>query len=201
MDIAEEDVRDELLVQRAREGKKTAFDALVRRYQGQVVAIAQSVVGEFHLAKDAAQNAFAKAYFGLERFRGDAKFKTWLIRIVLNEARSVRRREWAKKFFFVSKARSGSDETIGYVLELLPSAEPLPQDVLAAEELRQSMARAIGTLPQRERDVIMLHYFEHFTLSEVAEALNIALGTVKAHLAHGLEKLKSTITKAGVHHE
>ncbi|OGX05992.1 MAG: hypothetical protein A3G87_04780 [Omnitrophica bacterium RIFCSPLOWO2_12_FULL_50_11] len=198
--MGEQTIPDELLVERAREGNQAAFDALVLRYQGQAVAIAQSVVGEFHLAKDAAQNAFAKAYFGLKGFRSEAKFKTWLIRIVLNEARSVRRKERVRRFFFVSKARREGSGTIESVLEFVPSSEPLAQEVLSSEELKESIGRAIGTLPPRERDVLILHYFECLTFSEVAETLNVALGTVKAHLAHGLGKMKSIVTKAGVPH-
>ncbi|MBI4395104.1 MAG: hypothetical protein HY583_02790, partial [Candidatus Omnitrophica bacterium] len=71
---------DELLVQKARQGNRDAFGVLVCRYQTQAVLVAHSVLKNMELAKDASQNAFAKAYFGLSKFRQDAQFKTWLFR-------------------------------------------------------------------------------------------------------------------------
>ena len=90
---------DEVLAERASKGNREAFDALVLRYQFSAVLMAQSVLRNFELAKDASQNAFAKAYFRLSSFRKDSKFKTWFFRIVLNEAKDVLRKEKSRGLF------------------------------------------------------------------------------------------------------
>ena len=184
---------DETLVAQAREGNRDAFGALVSRYQTQAILIAQGVLRNLESAKDASQNAFAKAYFGLKSFRGDAKFKTWLFRIVLNEAKDVYRKEVARglfKFWSGRETEEGEGESI---LEMIPSEEPSPRETYESQEMKTRLERAIYQLPEREREVFILRYLNSLQLSEVAETLGMAIGTVKAHLAHGSGKLKSIL--------
>lgn len=184
---------DELLVRSAREGSREAFDALVRRYQFQAVALTRSILRNFELAEDASQNAFAKAYFALAHFREDSKFKTWFFRILINEAKDVLRREKVRGLFrFVRETDREDDESVS-ILELIPSHDRSPKEALEAEEAKERLDRAIRQLPSREQEVFILRYLQGLSLAEVAEALGIALGTVKAHLAHGSNKLKSIL--------
>src|SRR3989338_6623182 len=184
---------DEALVMKARQGDRDAFGVLVRRYQAQAILIAQSVLKNFELSKDASQNAFAKAYFGLSRFRGEAKFKTWLFRIVINEAKDVYRKEKARGLFKVWSGHETEDEDMRSVLEVIPSGGQSPREVFEEQETKQHLERAIYGLPEREREVFILRYLNGLELSEVAETLGIALGTVKAHLAQGIQKLRSIL--------
>ena len=184
---------DEALVDSARLGHREAFDALVRRYQFQAVSIARGVLGNSELAKDASQNAFAKAYFGLKSFRGDSKFKTWFYRILINEAKDVLRKEKARGLFrFLREAEDEEGESES-ILEVIPSPGRLPQEEVEAQETRSRLEQAIRRLPPMEREVFILRYFQDLPLDEVAGALGIAVGTVKAHLAHGLAKLKLSL--------
>ena len=112
---------DELLVQKARQGNRDAFGVLVRRHQAQAVLIAQSVLRNLELAKDASQNAFAKAYFGLDRFREEAQFKTWLFRIVFNEAKDIYRKEKARGLFKFWSPRQAEEEEES-ILEIIPAS-------------------------------------------------------------------------------
>ncbi len=191
---------DEALVARARQGNRDAFGALVHRYQNQAVVIAQSVLKNLELAKDASQNAFAKAYLGLGRFREDAKFKTWLFRIVINEAKDVYRKEKSRGLFKFWTPRETEENEEESILEIIPSSGQSPREAFEAQEIRTRLESAINELPEREREVFILRYLNGLALSEVAEALGIALGTVKAHLAHGIEKLRVILTpeKMGV---
>ena len=181
---------DEALVARAREGNRDAFGALVLRYQARAVVIAQSILKNLELAKDASQNAFAKAYFGLGRFREEAKFKTWLFKIVVNEAKDVYRKERSRGLFKFWSAQETEEHETESILETIQSSGQSPREAFETREAKERLERAIDELPEREREVFMLRYLSGLALSEVAETLGIAIGTVKAHLAHGTEKLK-----------
>ena len=181
---------DEALVEKARQGDRDAFGLLVLRYQAQAVLIAQSVLKNFELAKDASQNAFTKAYFGLARFREDAKFKTWLFRIVLNEAKDVYRKEKTRGLFKFWVGHESGEHDEEPILEVIPASGQSPREAYEAEETKKQLERAMEHLPDREREVFILRYLNGLSLSEVAETLEIAIGTVKAHLAHGTERLK-----------
>ena len=184
---------DEVLIVKARQGDRDAFGTLVLRYQAQAILIAQSVLRNLELAKDASQNAFAKAYFGLSRFRGDAKFKTWLFRIVVNEAKDTYRKEKARGLFRFWAAPSAAEEDSEPILEVIPSGGQSPRDAYEAQEVKERLEGAIYSLPERERDVFILRYLNGLAISEVAETLGIAVGTVKAHLSQGTIKLKSIL--------
>lgn len=184
---------DEALIAKARQGDRDAFGALVTRYQAQAILIAQSVLRNSELAKDASQNAFAKAYFGLGSFREDAKFKTWLFRIVVNEAKDTYRKEKARGLFKFWSAPSAAEEDSEPILEVIPSGGQSPRDAYEAGEVKERLEGAIYSLPERERDVFILRYLNGLAISEIAETLGIASGTVKAHLAHGTVKLKSML--------
>lgn len=185
---------DEILVRKAREGDREAFDALVRRYQLQAVLMAQTVLRNFELAKDASQNAFAKAYFGLKGFREQAKFKTWFFRIVLNEAKDVRRKEQARGMFrFWTGKETEENEQPEAILEIIPSRERSVRETLDAEAVKKKVEEAVDRLPERERDVFILRYFQELPITEVAEVLGMAIGTVKAHLAQGSQRLKAIL--------
>jgi RNA polymerase sigma-70 factor (ECF subfamily) len=187
------DLSDQVLVAKAREGDRTAFDALVLRHQNKAVLIAQGVLKNFEWAKDASQNAFVKAYFGLKNFREEANFKTWLFKIVLNEARDVYRKERARGLFKFQANRE-TEEGEESILDSVPTSTASPREVFEAQEAKERLERALKRLPGREREVFILRYLNDLSLSEIAETLGIALGTVKAHLAHGNERLKTILT-------
>src|SRR3989338_750405 len=183
---------DELLVQKARQGNRDAFGVLVCRHQAQAILIAQSVLRNLELAKDASQNAFAKAYFGLDRFREEAQFKTWLFRIVFNEAKDIYRKEKARGLFKFWSPRQAEEEEES-ILEIIPASGQSPREAFEDQEIKKQLEQAIYQLPEREREVFILRYLNGLQLSEVAETLGIAVGTVKAHLAQGTQKLKSIL--------
>ncbi len=183
---------DELLVKRAREGSPEAFDALVLRYQYKAVALANSILRSEELAKDASQNAFAKAYFGLKNFKEQSKFKTWLFRIIINEAKDTLRKEKSRGLYKMQHD-SDRDEDAPSILELIPSSARSAKEEVEAQETKQRLEEAIRKLPEREREVFILRYLNDLSLAEVAESLGLAVGTVKAHLSHGLEKMRSML--------
>ena len=187
------DLSDQVLVTKASEGDKSAFDALVLRYQNKAVLIAHGVLKNFELAKDASQNAFVKAYFGLKGFRREANFKTWLFKIVLNEARDVYRKEKSRGLFKFQNTRE-TEEGEESILDLLPEMGASPREVFEAREAKERFERSLNRLPEREREVFILRYLNDLSLSEISETLGMALGTVKSHLAHGNDRLKTILS-------
>jgi RNA polymerase sigma-70 factor, ECF subfamily len=187
------DLSDQVLAAKAREGDKNAFDALVLRHQTRAILLAQGVLKNFELAKDVSQNAFAKAYFGLKNFRAEANFKTWLFKIVLNEARDAYRKEKARGLFKFQTSRE-TEEGEESILESIPEDMLSPRDVFEAKEAKDRLERALKQLPERERHVFILRYLNDLSLAEISETLGMALGTVKAHLAHGHERLKTILS-------
>lgn len=188
---------DEELVRTARQGNSEAFDALVLKYQYQAVALAQSILRNSELAKDASQNAFTKAYFGLKNFREGSQFKTWLFRIIINEAKDTLRKEKSRGLFKFQQETAQEDGSQS-ILELIPARSRSPKEEWEAKEAKEKLEEAILILPEREQKVFILRYLNHLSVAEVAQTLDIADGTVKAHSAHALEKVKSYFEKVGV---
>jgi RNA polymerase sigma-70 factor, ECF subfamily len=199
-DTARTPATDAELVTDARSGSRAAFDALVLRYQGQAVAVAQSVLRNFELAKDAAQNAFVKAYLGLGSFREDAKFKTWFIRIVFNEAKTVWRKERARGAHVNVNTQAGDADEAQSIYEVIPSQARGPDEEAQGQEIRRCVERAARALPERQQEVFVLRYLEGFQLGEVADILEISVGTVKAHLSQAGDKVRQRLRKEGTYH-
>jgi RNA polymerase sigma factor (sigma-70 family) len=174
------------LVRRARRGEVSAYEELVRRYQGIAHRTAYLITGEAAEAEDAAQQAFVKAFGALGRFDPDRPFRPWLLRIVGNEARNLRR----------SAGRRAA-------LELVVSREPeqlaaSPEAEALDRERRESLMAAVSGLGEADRQVIGLRYFLDLTEAEMAEALGVAPGTVKSRLSRAMGRLREAMASAGL---
>ncbi|MBI4387664.1 MAG: sigma-70 family RNA polymerase sigma factor [Candidatus Omnitrophica bacterium] len=192
---------DAVLIARARDGDRNAFAALVRAHQQEVVMIAYGILQNWELAKDASQNAFVKVYFGLKQFRGDSQFKTWLFRITINETKDLLRKERSRGLFKMVQDHAGEEGSSQSILEMIPAPDDSPRAIFEMKDQKQKLEEAIKKLPEREREVFLLRYFHGLLLSEISEILNLAVGTVKAHLAHGVEKLKLVFTPSASFHQ
>lgn len=168
------------LVERARGGDAEAFRELVERYQDRVFALARRMVGDREEAEEVAQDAFLRAWRALPRFRGDARFSTWLYRITYRRAcdaaaslRSRRRRE-------------RDLETAGAIADTAPAAG-----------LREGEAleRLIASLPEAQRAAITLFYYQDRSLGEVARILDLTEGTVKTHLHRARAALRRALRR------
>jgi RNA polymerase sigma-70 factor (ECF subfamily) len=169
------EVLDEQLVERAATGgDNQAFAELVRRHQGKVRGLLLRLTGSPPLADDLAQEVFLRAYRGLVGFEGRARFSTWLYRIAYN--------------VFLNH-RSRSKELAALPLGF-DSQTAAPDGELSANRLdmRRDLAGAIAALPERYRAVVTLYYLEDVSYPEIADVLDLPLGTVKTHL-HRAKKL------------
>ena len=178
------------LVQKAREGNLDAFSQLVEAYQVRVVHLANSFTGNLEDARDAAQEAFVKAYENLSSFEEHSQFYTWLYRIVVNTCKDFLRKKKFRGYFPLWL----KDEDGGVALSFdLPDKTKNAGEELVNRELGVELKKAMEELPFQQKSVFVLRYLEGLKLEEIAETLGIETGTVKAHLWQATTKMKSML--------
>jgi len=174
---------DTELVERAKHGDQDAYADLVTRYQSIAARTAYVITGTQIDAEDAAQEAFVKAYYALDRFRAGAPFRPWLLRIVANEA--INRRKAAGRRptvdLSVVEDRASSDTALS------------PEAAALAAERRGRVLAAVRALRDDDRLVIAYRYFFDLSEAEMADALGVARGTVKSRLSRALARLRESL--------
>ena len=170
--------RDDELVRRAREGDDEALSRLVERHHEMAYRVAMGYTRDPDLAGDVTQNAFVKAMRGLARFRGDSRFRTWLMSIVANEARSQLRSQGRRRE------------------SALEDAPPVRAATVAVDEgviERQEEGRARGLLsrlPEKQRLSVLLRVDEGLSFREVGELIGSSEGAARVNYHHGIRKLR-----------
>ena len=177
-------LEDPELIERAKRGDTDAYATLVQRYQAFAVQVAYLVSGDVAEAEDAAQQAFVKAYYALDRLRPGASLRPWLLRIVVNEARNLRK---AAQRRIHREARAAGRPASG---ETAPSAE----DTALEREERSALLAALMRLREGDRLVISARYFFDLSEAEIAQALGMARGTVKSRLSRALGRLRESFS-------
>ena len=165
-----------------------AYEGLVQRHQAAAHRTAYVISGSAADAEDAAQDAFVKAFYALDKFRRDAPFRPWLLKIVANEARNRRRSATRRTRLAL---RAGDEGPSG-------GAAPSPEAVALTRADRAAVLAAVETLREKDREVLVMRYFMEMSEAQMAEALECARGTVKSRLSRALARLKSVLEKEGV---
>jgi RNA polymerase sigma-70 factor, ECF subfamily len=173
------------VVDRAQQGDVEAYEHLVRAYQALAGRTAYVITGNAADAQDATQEAFVKAYAALPRFRPEAPFRPWLLRIVANEAIS-RRRASARISRLALRAAEGRP---------WEDAAPSPEGAALAREAREQLLAAMSRLRPEERLVLAYRYWFDLPEAEIAAALGCARGTVKSRLSRAIRRLRSTMAE------
>ena len=157
------------LVIRAQSGEVDAYGEVVSRFQDMAVGYGYSLLGDFHLAQDAAQEAFLEAYRDLPNLREPAAFPGWFRRIAFKHCDRIARRK----------------RVVTVPLELaaeLPAEGADPADAVQRRELRESVLAAIRSLPDAERETTTLFYIDGYSQQDIAGFLEVPVGTVKSRL-------------------
>ena len=173
-----------------RGGTAGAFDDLVRRHQERVHRLACRILGDTDAALDAAQEAFVKAWKALPQFKGDARFSTWITRIVINQCRNeLRRRRTVKHTQPLSlDARvAGADTTVG---SLVPATGPEPWEAARGREVSRALEASLHELDGEAREVLLLRASEDLSYDAVAEILDVPVGTVRSRLHRARGELR-----------
>ena len=180
---------DAALVRLARSGDTDAFGRLVARHETRVYALIARVLGANGTADDVddtAQDVFVQAWRALPRFREESRFSTWLHRIATNMAI----KQWHRV-----KRRAGivaTEDLPNTVRAALASDGPGPEEVTTRNARDRDLRDAIEKLPEKQRTVILLHYFEDYACEEIAGLLGCSVGTVWSRLHYGCRKLRDT---------
>ena len=179
---------DSALVARAQSGDYRAFEELVRRYRNEVFALAHHFVHNREDAWDVAQEVFIKAHRALRHFRGDAAFKTWLMRITSNQCKDYlkKRRLETVPFDEAVETKAGS------------RAQLDPGRASEARETGEAILKAVDALPMKHRTAFVLREFEGLSYEEMAGVMACSVGTVMSRLHHARKKLQRALTQMGV---
>lgn len=168
------------LVERAQRGDASAHRALYDAHVDRIYRLTYRMTGRDHLARELTQDTFVRAFAGMQGFRGDAAFGTWLhtiaVSVTLNELKR-RKREQAREAPF--------EEAL-----TMRSVGPLSDPVL-----RERVQKAVDELPEGCRTVFLMHDAEGFTHEEIAAALGVTAGTSKAQLSRGRAKLRVALAE------
>ena len=185
----------ELVQQFQREHDQAAFDQLVERHSDRAFQLAYSILQNRQDAEEVVQDAFIRIYRSLGNFRGDAKFSTWMYRIVVNLCNNKFR--W-------NKVR-GANCTISIDAPLpnaegdedlrleLPSSDASPNEQAEFADLRERLEKAMATLPESYRTAVMLRNVQQLDYEEIAKILDCAVGTVKSRINRGRELLRQAL--------
>ena len=180
---------DQLLVERVQRGDKTAFDALVLKYQHKIVKLVSRYVYEPAEAQDIAQETFIKAYRALPRFRGDSAFYTWIYRIAINTAKN----------YLVANSRRPVDQQLDlqdpeqYEMNARLKDVDTPESMLLTDEIQATVEGAIQELPEELRTAIVLRELEGMSYEEIAAAMDCPVGTVRSRIFRAREAISERL--------
>lgn len=178
----------EELVQRAKDGDKTAFEQLVVENQRGVYSLALRYTGNREDALDISQEAFFRAYKGLPFFQGDSAFSTWLYRLTINVSIDFLRRN-KKKNTTPFSALGETDQVID-----IPDTKSSPEKSAEAGELKEALSGALQTLSDEHRAIFILRAMHELSYTEIADILDLEEGTVKSRLSRARDKLRKILS-------
>lgn len=182
------------IVAELKAGSEEAYSWLIAHYHQPIYSLVYRIVNDPADAADTTQEVFLKAFRGMKRFNGESSLKTWLYRIAIHEA-SNQRRWW---FRHKSKENSvaGQEDENGNSFDLcdtLIDPGESPFELLAHEEIRIRVEAELSQVPEPYRATVLLRDIEGLSYEEIAEVLQVSLGTVKSRLIRGRDALKKRL--------
>lgn len=180
---------DREIIQDVLNGNKDLFEVLVARYEKSIFNYIYGLVRQRQEAEDLTQEAFVKAFFALQTYNCSFEFSTWMYRIARNVCLDYFRRQKIRSFLSLN-APVGEEE--GEFGDFLADGKD-PEEGILKGELLERLSKAIGELPLKFREVIVLHYVEELPYEEIAKILNLPVGTVKTYIHRAKGKLKELL--------
>ncbi|HRE89136.1 MAG TPA: sigma-70 family RNA polymerase sigma factor [Myxococcota bacterium] len=185
---------DQALVERAVQGDQKAFRQLVERYQRKVYTIAFGVVRNPDTALDITQDAFVRVHKNLATFKGDSSFYTWIYRIVLNLCIDRKRRQARQaEVDYDDGISHGDGFTDGPTLA--STGIDNPAQAAHRKELVEHMDRALATLSEEHKAILLMREVDGLSYEELAETLDIPKGTVMSRLFHARKNFQKSLTR------
>ncbi len=169
------------LINKFKQGGRSAFRQLVEKYQDPVINISYRFLRNKEEAEEAAQEVFLKVYLSAKTYQHNNKFSTWLFKIAVN--------------LCLNKIRDKRKYNSSQLQEDLPAPTNLqPDKLLEQENLNRAIRKAIDSLPDQQRTVILLNQFEEFSYQEMAGMLDCSLSAIESRLFRAKENLRKILT-------
>jgi RNA polymerase sigma-70 factor (ECF subfamily) len=182
-----EEIADAVLIERSLAGDETAFEQIVRRHQKRIFRVAWAILRDEAEADTVTQDTFVQAYLHLGRFERRSGLETWLTRIAINRARDViRGRSWVR---LTSWSETGEEPRIPHPVDERPDGE---RHAIAAE-LGAAIERSVESLSAQQKMVFRMKHYEDRSLEDIAAALGLKAGTVRAHLFRAIHKIRKDL--------
>jgi RNA polymerase sigma-70 factor (ECF subfamily) len=179
------------IIERCRRGDIGAFNELVKRYERQVYNFAYRLTNNYDDASDIAQDAFLRVYNAIGSFRGDASFSTWLFRITTNVFLDERKRSRAHPKTSLDDYLELDESSVTRQIE---DPGPTPEMITEEAERTTILQSAIATLPEYQRAMVVLYHGQQKSYEEIAEIMDLPIGTVKSRLNRARLALKEKLS-------
>jgi RNA polymerase sigma-70 factor, ECF subfamily len=189
----EHSLDDEMLVERAKQGDRSALNMLVRKYEGRAYAFAFRLCRNSDEAADIVAEAFVRVYKALPSFRSQSTFATWLYRILTNCFLDVKKKDKHRKNNFSLEGSFRVEE--GEVTRQLEDPAGTPHDAAESDERMRRFELAVLRLPEFQRAMLVMYHAEQMSYEDIAEALDLPIGTVKSRLNRARLSLREILSK------
>ncbi|MBI1746984.1 MAG: sigma-70 family RNA polymerase sigma factor [Acidobacteria bacterium] len=190
---------DAEVVRAVQRGDKDKFELLVTKYQARVYRIAHYYLHDHEEARDISQEAFLLAYKHISSFRGDAKFSTWFVRIVINLSLNRIRTRRSPTLWDRWRGTDGSDEVaagdVEPMVSRLPDRALNPEQQVLGKELGTRIRRAVDRLPDKQKTVFLLRHMDGLSIKEICEVTKIVEGTVKSYLSRAAARVHDAVKR------
>jgi RNA polymerase sigma-70 factor, ECF subfamily len=183
---------DSTLVAATKNGESQAFEFLVKRYEARTFSVAFRITRNREDAQDVVQQSFCKAFVHLDSFQEKSSFSTWLTRIVINEGLMCLRRNRSRKEISLDDGKSEPEEL--FPVEIVDRGKN-PAEIYEQRENEHILCEAMNQLNAEFRTAVRLQ-LEERTVRETAEILGLGIGTLKARLFRGRQKLRVLLTRS-----
>ena len=185
------DMAEQILIQRVNNGDSDAFYELIRPYERAIFLAAVAIVKNDADAEEVAQEAILKAFKALARFRQEAKFSTWLIQIAINEAKMRLRKD--RRHLYESLEEGQRSDDGEYTPKDFADWREIPSEALEQKELRGALTRALNSLPEKYRTVLILRDVQHLSITETAQLLSLSEANVKTRLSRARLQMRDAL--------
>ena len=177
-----ETLSDEQLVEAYQRGRTDAFRVLIERYRQELFNFLVRFLSNRTAAEDVFQDTFLQVHTSSDTFDVERRFKPWLFTIAANKARDHMRKGSRRSAAELDAPIGGAAGEGNTFIDLLQADLPMPMDSMEKSELQDAVQRTIQQMPEHLREILLLAYFQQFSYNQIAEVLQIPLGTVKSRL-------------------